>query len=688
MARLKIGQVIKNRYRVDEYLGGGGMAEVYKVKDQTRGVHLAMKVLREDLAEDRVFLRRFQREAKNLASLQHTNIVRYYGLEQEGRSAFILMDYIEGTTLRGEIFDTKKPFSNQRVLDILEPVCNALHYAHQMGIVHCDVKPANIMIDKHGQVLLTDFGIARMADAATSTLVGVGTPAYMAPELIRGENPTPQTDIYALGIIMYEMLSGGERPFHGEKANTTGTTAEKVRWEHIHSKPPSIREYNPGISEQLETIITKCLEKVSRKRYNAISDLLNALEAACVEQKKDEIENATEVITKSNEIKPEKTHKPPLKVEKPEPISPHIEEKTTLILMDKDTSKEKPRKPAAEADKQEVKPAKSKEKSRSEEPTNGGSRFRFWVVGALAIALVLILAVILLGRQGNQQAIAMKVDQPVVVSAIAPDCKIAFTSDRDGNNEIYLMNADGSNVQRLTNNLTYDMFPAWSPDGSRIAFSSDRDGNLEIYLMNADGSNVQRLTKNSAEDVMAAWSPDGNKITFSSNRDGNFKIYSMNADGSNVKRLTNTNNSVKNSFSTWSPDGSKISFSSNQDGNLAIYSMNADGSNVQRLTNNPTGDGAPAWSPDGSKIAFTSERDGKWGVYVMNVNGSNVQRLTKNPTGDDVPAWSPDGSKITFTGKQDGNWEIYSMNADGSNVQRLTNNSVTDYLSAWSPLCK
>ena len=272
-----IGKTIKNQYKVIEFLGRGGMAEVYKVEDTKRGVYLAMKVLREDLAEDRVFLRRFQREAHNLAKLQHPNIVRFYGLEQDGRLAFILMDYIDGTTLRGEIFDANKPLPKERIIEILMPVCKALHYAHQTGIVHCDVKTSNIMIDKHGKVYLADFGIARMADAATSTMVGIGTPAYMAPELIRGENPTPQTDIYALGIVLYEMLTGGERPFIGESASTTGTTAEKVRWEHLKLAAPSPRTYNKAVSVRAEAAVLQCLEKKQGKRFTSAVALLGAL---------------------------------------------------------------------------------------------------------------------------------------------------------------------------------------------------------------------------------------------------------------------------------------------------------------------------------------------------------------------------------------------------------------------------
>jgi len=274
-----IGKTISNRYRVDSLLGRGGMGDVYKVWDSQRGVFLAMKVLHADLAEDKVFLRRFAREAETLSALQHPHIVRFYGLEQEGRLTFMLMDYIEGTTLRGQIFDSNQPFSIEQVLQIVKPVCSAVHYAHQMGRVHCDIKPANIMVKSSGDVLVADFGIARMMENnTTTTMAGAGTPAYMAPEQVLGKNPVPQTDIYALGIVLYEMLAGGERPFTGEQAQIEGSTVEKVRWEQITLQPPSLRKYNPNISPQSETVVLKCLEKNSSQRYANAMELLNALE--------------------------------------------------------------------------------------------------------------------------------------------------------------------------------------------------------------------------------------------------------------------------------------------------------------------------------------------------------------------------------------------------------------------------
>ena len=275
-----VGITLKNRYRVDDFLGRGGMAEVYRVYDKQRNVPLAMKLLREDLAEDRVFMRRFAREAQNLTRLQHPNIVRCYGMEQEGRLVYMLMDFIEGSTLRAQISDYGRPMPFRQVLEILRPVCSALDYAHQMGVVHCDVKSANIMINRSGIVFLTDFGVARSLDTATSTMVGIGTPAYMAPEMILGKDPTPQTDIYALGILLYEMLTGGERPFTGERAAITGTTADKVRWEHIKLEPTPISKYNSTISPELEAAINTAINKKAQLRYRNAQEFLIAVARA------------------------------------------------------------------------------------------------------------------------------------------------------------------------------------------------------------------------------------------------------------------------------------------------------------------------------------------------------------------------------------------------------------------------
>lgn len=268
--------------------------------------------------------------------------------------------------------------------------------------------------------------------------------------------------------------------------------------------------------------------------------------------------------------------------------------------------------------------------------------------------------------------------------------KIAFRSDRFDtsigslNEDIYVINADGSGETRLTTSAGIDHSPDWSPDATKIAFKSTRDGNHEIYVMNADGSAQSRLTNNTAIDDHPNWSMDGTKIAFYSDRDGNNEIYVMNANGSGLTRLTN--NPAQDLEPVWSPDGTRIAFRSDRDGNDEIYVMNADGTGQTRLTNDPGSDDYASWSPDGSKIAFRGVRGGSHDIYVMNVSGGEVTRLTTNAALDFNPDWSPDGTKLVFASTRDGNGELYTMNADGTGQTRLTNNPAGDIRPSWGRL--
>lgn len=270
----------------------------------------------------------------------------------------------------------------------------------------------------------------------------------------------------------------------------------------------------------------------------------------------------------------------------------------------------------------------------------------------------------------------------------AANGKIVFDTDRDGKNQIYTMNSDGTNLNRLTNNLAFlDYQPEYSADGSQIVFSRyySTVNAYDIYKMNADGSNPVNLTNGTGTNASPSFSPDGSKIVYHSFQSGNYDIWVMNADGSNKVKMTT--NPTGDWYPTWSPDGSKIAFRSNRDGNWEIYIMNADSSFQTRLTNTPTDeDDAPAFSPDGTKLVFTSMRDGNNEVYVMNADGLNQTRLTSNTFSDHTPAFSADGTKILFASNRDGNEELYVMNADGNNQNRLTTNAASDQNPNWQPV--
>ena len=269
--------------------------------------------------------------------------------------------------------------------------------------------------------------------------------------------------------------------------------------------------------------------------------------------------------------------------------------------------------------------------------------------------------------------------------------QIVFSSDRDGNVEIYVMNTDGSGQTRLTNNSARDSDPAWSPDRTKIVFRSDRDGNDEIYVMNADGSGETRLTNNLTDDKVPNWSPDGAQIVFESGRDGNDEIYVMNADGS--AQINLTNNPEDDFDPVWSPDGTKIAFASIRNNDSQLYVMNADGSGQTPLTNsNLLLLTEPDWSPDGTRIVFTHFFFNAVGylttdIYVVNVDGSGLNKLTNTDFANELdPAWSPDSSQIVYGGSSTvsfGSEDIHIMNADGSGKTALTDNAENNIAPDW-----
>ncbi len=222
--------------------------------------------------------------------------------------------------------------------------------------------------------------------------------------------------------------------------------------------------------------------------------------------------------------------------------------------------------------------------------------------------------------------------------------RVVFTTNRDNNQEIYAMRADGSGQINLTNDLGSDREPAWSPDGSRIAFTSDRDGNPEIYVMRADGSDPARLTDHPGIDASPAWSPGGGQIAFISDRSGRLELHLMNPDGSGVRQVTQNG---AREFA-WSPDGSRIAYRSYT--TREFYLVGEDGSGLLQLTESTEAYGPPAWSPEGDRIALSSYHESFFGsVYLVNGDGSGFQRVSPEITGGQF-AWSPDGTQMVISG--------------------------------------
>lgn len=257
------------------------MADVYKVWDQTRSCHLAIKLLRQSLSEFEEFGERFRREADILSRLQHPNIVRLYGFEQDEDEglAFIVMDYVDGPTLANKLKIARGPLSPSEVVSITNDIGAALAYAHSQGVLHRDIKPSNIIIARDGRAVLSDFGIARLSDALTLTYQGIGTPAYMSPEQCEGKEPAASSDIYSLGIVLYECFTG-RRPFLGDMGRGDPPTTANVIKEHLELPPPAPTDVNPSLPTEVEQVILRTLAKDPTYRYQSAAELAHDLRVA------------------------------------------------------------------------------------------------------------------------------------------------------------------------------------------------------------------------------------------------------------------------------------------------------------------------------------------------------------------------------------------------------------------------
>jgi beta-lactam-binding protein with PASTA domain/tRNA A-37 threonylcarbamoyl transferase component Bud32 len=266
------GQILGNRYEVQELLGQGGMAQVYRARDRVLGRSVAIKILRAEYASDASLVARFQREARAAANLVHPNIVAIYDVGQDGAQFYIVMEYITGPTLK-EIIRQRAPLTVELALKVTEQVCAALEYAHRHGVIHRDIKPQNILLSEEEEVVkVADFGIAKsqLDPETTADRLALGTVKYISPEQARGIEVVPQSDIYSLGVVLFEMLTG-QQPFDGD-------TPVSIALAHVEAPPPRPRQLNPYIPPAVEGIILRSLSKDPAERFASAREMRQSLE--------------------------------------------------------------------------------------------------------------------------------------------------------------------------------------------------------------------------------------------------------------------------------------------------------------------------------------------------------------------------------------------------------------------------
>ena len=723
-----IGQTLDNRYHFEAIVGKGTFANVYRITDQLRRVTLAAKVLHQDIARDTSFVERFKREADVLSRLQHPHIVRYYDIVEIAASIdnpefiFILMDHIPGNTLETVLSNQQKPLVPHHSLTYVTPLAAALHYAHAEGVIHRDLKPANILLDQNETLYITDFGIARILDQISELTLGmtIGTPLYMAPEQITGQPITAATDIYAFGILLYEMYTG-QVPFRGETSQAHGTgTAARIAYEHVHLPPPTLVEINPSLDLSVQEIVLRCLEKNPLRRYKSVAQLYDALTEAvgapplALEAPSDiSLPEWSQFVAPVNDQSP--VRKPPkIRIEHP---APHAKTKPHLnkVLEDFDAASDHPltrptllsvkqtrarppsyREPTAPAD---LPQAKYPKLTHTRRPRTANWSARVIILGILIVFLTICAAAAYLaglfetGSQSN--SVPATLEHTTADSGFSQQTpsnrrggiRFAFDSRRSGNLDIYVMNLDGTGLQQLTGTSGAERGPSWSPDGTQIAFygAASEQSTYDIFLINVDGTNLRNLTRTPAVDERyPTWSPDGTRIAFHSDADGDYDIYVIHIDETGLTALPH--NDTQDLGPDWSPDGTQIAFHTDQWGppyEIAILTLQT--TEIRRVTNTDTTNSFATWSPDGARLAYNAITDDQSiTIYVIDVDGSNPRQITDSLERDAFPDWSPDGTRIIYQSGNEGTSGIFFIPITGGEPQTLTGQQA-NFLPEWEP---
>jgi serine/threonine protein kinase/sugar lactone lactonase YvrE len=688
-------------YRLLEQLGGGGMGIIYKAEDTRLGRTVALKFLPPELIRDPSAKTRFSQEARAASALDHPNICTIYDLGETAEAAlFLSMPCYEGETLRDRL--ERGPLPVEEAADIARQVAQGLAKAHRQGIVHRDIKPANLMITTDGVVKILDFGIAKLAGAAAITRTGValGTPAYMAPEQIKGEEVDSRADLWSLGVVLYEMLAG-RRPFPDEN--------EVLAFHAILFQEPSpLRDHRPDVPPELEQVVAGLLCKNLAERTPSAEAVLELLPFA-----------GTSSFTSQGTTRT----LPPV----PAPprrfrwAVPAVALAAILALLGVLLWR------SGRSDPDALPPFTSSrvtEQGGVERFPSLSPRDDFFVYASQADGDWDIY----LQRPGGDP-INLTESSPAddTQPAYSPDgSQIVFRSERDGGG-LFLMGATGESVRRLTD-AGYN--PAWSPDGKEILFATDqvedprtRSGRSQIWRV--DLATMERHLVVPEDAAQPSWSPGGKRIAYWGIERGSSRRVLWTVAAAGGKAVPVTEDGSLNWNPVWSPDGRFLYFASDRsgsmdlwrvpideesgkvlgapvplrvptswagpmtiskDGRRIIYSTLDERTNLERVAFDPAGrrtagDLVPVTqgsrfvnggrvSPDGTWIAFRTSAP-QDDLFVIHPDGTGLRQLTDDAARDRGPTWLPDG-RIVFFSDRSGHYEAWAVRPDGSGLEQLT----------------
>ncbi len=691
-------------YDIVSALGAGGMGEVYRARDTRLDREVAIKVLSAELAGDPGALARFEREAMSVAKLSHPNILAIFEFAQDGSTAFVVTELVDGETLRARLGRGALP--PRRAIAYALQMAKGIAAAHARGIVHRDLKPENVMITRDDQVKILDFGLAKSIDAtegdmtrgaglATTAGTVLGTCGYMAPEQVRGLTTDYRADMFAFGAILYEMLTG-ERAFKGD------TTADSMI-AILTKDPPDLDTARLSISPSLDRIVRRCLEKTPELRFQSANDLAFALE------------NLSTVSTSASAVMD--VAAPPRRA-RVAWLPWSVAAIALLIAAASWLLKGAPEPEARWDSFTRISEAAGEETSPSLSPDGSIVAYSLRVNGSWDIYAQ---------RVGGRNATPIVNDpqRDEGGAAFSPDGSLIAFHESDDVGGIFVAGATGESVRRLSD---VGFEPAWSPDGKQIAFTTEeivdpvsRQSDSTLHIVDASGGPPRKVVDGDA--VQASWSPSGERIVYWSNAGGQRDIYTVAAAGGT--RVPVTQDVAIDWSPVWSPDGRFIYFSSDRGGAMNLWRIAVDQSSgraqgvpepvttgVQASAELPrfsrdgsrlvfrsrvasinpvaipfdpatTRAGVPLVldtrnnirvpsdvSTDGKQIAYSSIGERQEDVFIGSPDGP-MRRVTDDPARDRAPMFTPDGRSLVFYSNRDGNWAAWIIGVDGGSLRKV-----------------